>query len=633
MSYKTRRMLTIIVCVAVIVVAAAVGAFAAMSLVRGQQGADSTNNQNSADAGDDTDSNNSNSGNSSGGSDSGSSDDGSGSGSSSATATAERLDTTNLFTNRDKEIGYDESECILITLADGASTCDSGAVSISGDTITIAQEGTYILRGSLTDGQVQVNVSNSDKVQLVLDGASITNASSAAIYVKQADKVFVTLADDSSNTLAVTGEFVAIDDNNIDGAIFSKSDLTLNGNGTLTVDCAEGHGIVSKDDLIITSGTYVITAGGNGLSGQDSVRIADGNFTITADNDGIHSENEDDATRGYIYIADGNFTITANNLNGSEGLDASYIIQLDGGTFDIKSTVGKGIKGTVGLFFAGAEVNVDAWDDGIHSNGEITIDSGSYTITAGDDGVHADDELTINGGTVTVTKSYEGLESEVITIGGGTISVTSSDDGINAAGGKDSSGFSNGMGAGRDMFGGNTTGTLEINGGTIVVNASGDGIDSNGTFTMNDGTLYVTGPTSNGDAAVDWETSGIINGGVLIAAGSTGMQESLSSSSAQCSILVNASGSSGDTVSLSDADGNVLASYTPQRNYACVLISCPEITSDGSYTVTCGSTETSVQMSGTVYSGGGMSGGMGGGMGNTPGGDMGGGNGGGMGRR
>ncbi len=534
---------------------------------------------------------------------------------------AERLDTTDIFSNRDKEVGYDESTSVTITLSDGASTSSSDAVTIDGDTVTITQEGTYILTGALTDGQIQIDVSDSEKVQLVIDNVSITNASSAAIYIVEADKVFLTMAEGSSNTLAVTGEFVDIDENSIDGVIYSKADMTLNGNGTLTVDCAYGHGIVSKDDLIITSGVYIITAnGGSGLSGKDCVLIADGDFTITASNDGIHSENTDDATRGYIYIADGVFTIDCDG----DGIDASYIVQIEGGSVTITSSAGKGVKGDVGIFLIDGEMTIDTTDDCIHTNGDLEVDDGTYTLATSDDGMHADEELTINSGTINITESYEGIEGETITVNGGNITIVSSDDGFNAAGGNDSSGFTNGGGGGWDAFGGgeSSSGTLIFNGGTVEVIAEGDGIDSNGTLEVNGGTIYVSGPTTSANGAIDYGTSAVINGGIVIAAGASGMAENFGSSSTQCAIMVTVSASAGDTVTLTDSDGNVLASYTPTKQYSSVVVSCPEIESDGTYTLACGSSETTVEMNGTIYSAsGGMGGGMnGGGMGDMNGG-------------
>lgn len=247
-------------------------------------------------------------------------------------------DVSDMFSDRDLSGEYDASTAIAIGLSDNGSTCESDQVSVSGNTITISGEGIYLLSGTLSDGQIIVDA-DGQKVQLVLDNATISNFSSAAIYIKQADKVFLTLADASSNTLSSTGEFVAIDDNNIDAAIFSKADFTLNGSGTLTVECATGHGIVSKDDLCITGGTYTVTSSGHALCGKDSVRISSGTFSLTSGKDGIHSENTEDPQKGFIYIADGAFTVKSTG----DGLDASSVLQIDGGIFDIGSSC-KGIK-------------------------------------------------------------------------------------------------------------------------------------------------------------------------------------------------------------------------------------------------------------------------------------------------
>ena len=300
-----------------------------------------------------------------------------------------------MFTERDLDVGYDESSAVKINLADDSSTVtvgddteadaseadetkaddsetdgtkDGGAetdetkadesvtdgtkadesvtnetetassgVSISGNIITITKEGTYVFSGALSEGQIVVDA-DSAKVQLVLDNADITCASSAAIYVKNADKTFITLAEGSENILMNTAEYEAIDDNNIDAVIFSKDDLTLNGKGTLTINSEYGHGIVSKDDLKLVGGTCNITAKNHALSGKDSVRIAAGTYNLTSGKDGIHSENADDDEKGFVYIASGDFTIESTG----DGIDASYVVQIDDGDFDI--TAGGGAE-------------------------------------------------------------------------------------------------------------------------------------------------------------------------------------------------------------------------------------------------------------------------------------------------
>ena len=270
-----------------------------------------------------------------------------------------------MFTERDLDVGYDESSAVKINLADDSSTVTVGddteadaseadetkaddsetnetetassGVSISGNIITITKEGTYVFSGALSEGQIIVDA-DSAKVQLVLDNADVTSASSAAIYVKNADKTFITLAEGSENILMNTAEYETIDDNNIDAVIFSKDDLILNGKGTLTINSEYGHGIVSKDDLKLVGGTYNITAENHALSGKDSVRIADGTYNLTSGKDGIHSENADDDEKGFVYIASGDFTIESTG----DGIDASYVVQIDDGDFDI--TAGDGAE-------------------------------------------------------------------------------------------------------------------------------------------------------------------------------------------------------------------------------------------------------------------------------------------------
>ena len=543
-----------------------------------------------------------------------------------------------MFTERDLAGTYEESEAVYVTLSDGGITGETAGVAINGQTVTITEEGTYVFSGTLSEGQIVVDADDA-KVQIVLDNVDITCASSAAVYVKSAEKVFVTLAEGSQNTLRNTDEYVAVDDNNIDAVIFSKSDLTLNGTGSLTIVSAEGHGIVSKDDLKITGGTYDITAAGHALSGKDSVRIADGTFVLTAGKDGIHSENEDNEEKGYIYIADGDFTITSDG----DGMDASNIVQIEDGTFDITAGGGaanslkthesdmpggpgggmpqngerpdgedmpemgekpdganmpemgekpdgenmpqdtttdesgtstKGIKAGGGMYLNGGTYQIDSADDSIHSNANITIADGTYTLETGDDGVHADDALIVNGGTITVTESYEGLEGLTVTINDGTIDITARDDGINAAGEK-----------------------MELNGGYIHILAGGDGVDSNGDLTINGGEIYIDGPSDNGNSAIDYgdRSSAYVNGGTLVAIGSSGMAEGMSDSSKQKVLMVKLGEQmeAGDVV-LTESEGNVIVSYTALKSYDCVIISTAEVESGATYTLTTSGTTTEV---------------------------------------
>lgn len=576
---------------------------------------------------------------------------------------------TDMFTERDLAGTYEESGAVYVTLSDDGITGETAGVAINGQTMTITAEGTYIFSGTLSEGQIVVDADNA-KVQIVFDNVDITCASSAAVYVKSAEKVFVTLAEGSQNTLRNTDEYVAIDDNNIDAVIFAKSDLTLNGTGSLTIVSAEEHGIVSKDDLKITGGTYDITAAGHALSGKDSVRIADGTFILTAEKDGIHAENADDEEKGYIYIADGDFTVTSDG----DGMDASSIVQIEDGTFDITAGSGaanslkthesdmpgggmsqnierpdgesmpemgekpdeesmsqmgekpdeesmpqmgekpdgenmpqdtttdesgtstKGIKAGGGMYLNGGTYQIDSADDSIHSNANITIADGTYTLATGDDGVHADDALIVNGGTITVTESYEGLEGLTVTINDGTIDITASDDGINTAGGTYQSGFGTfgdhfkGMDSADDETEETTDNEMwmELNGGYIHILAGGDGVDSNGDLTINGGEIYIDGPSDNGNSAIDYgdRSSAYVNGGTLVAIGSSGMAEVMSDSSKQKVLMVKSGEQmEAGNVVLTDSEGNVIVSYTALKTYDCVIISTAEVESGATYTL------------------------------------------------
>ena len=572
----------------------------------------------------------------------------------SAQSEAGTFSSADMFTERDLAGTYEESGAVYVTLSGDGITGETDGAVINGQTVTITAEGTYIFSGTLSEGQIVVDADNA-KVQIVFDNVDITCASSAAVYVKSAEKVFVTLAEGSQNTLRNTDEYVAIDDNNIDAVIFAKSDLTLNGTGSLTIVSAEGYGIVSKDDLKITGGTYDITAAGHALSGKDSVRIADGTFILTAEKDGIHAENADDEEKGYIYIADGDFTITSDG----DGMDASNIVQIEDGTFDItagsgaansqkthesdmpgggmsqnierpdgesmpqmgekpdgenmpqdtttdeSSTSTKGIKAGGGMYLNGGTYQIDSADDSIHSNANITIADGTYTLATGDDGVHADDALTVNGGTITVTESYEGLEGLTVTINDGTIDITARDDGINTAGGTDQSGFGTfgdhfkGMDSADDETEETTDNEMwmELNGGYIHILAGGDGVDSNGDLTINGGEIYIDGPSDNGNSAIDYgdRSSAYVNGGMLVAIGSSGMAEGMSDSSKQEVLMVKLGEQmkAGDVV-LTDSEGNVIVSYTALKSYDCVIISTAEVESRATYTLTTSGTTTEV---------------------------------------
>lgn len=548
------------------------------------------------------------------------------------------------FTARDLKTDYDEASAVKITLSGTTASVSGGGASVTGGTVTISSEGTYLVSGSLSNGQLLVDAAKTDKIQLVLDGADIHCDSNAAIYIKQADKVFLTLAQGSENTLS-DGKEYTLEENgdNVDGVIFSKGGLTINGSGRLNVTASYKHGIVSKDGLAITGGKITVTANGQGLSGKDCVKIKDGTIKLTTQGDAIQSNNTEDAARGFIYIRGGTFEINAQ----ADALQAETLLRVDGGKITAQTGGGsqnastnqngdangawgawwsgnstsddgtpstKGLKAGAQLVLNGGSFTIDSSDDSIHCNGSVTITDGEYTLTSGDDGVHADSALVISGGTIHIEKSYEGLEGLSIDISGGTIGLTASDDGINAAGGSDSSSL--GGRPGQNSFSGDSGSYIRITGGKLTIDASGDGIDSNGSLTIEGGEIYVNGPTSGGDGALDYDGEGTISGGTIIAVGSSGMAQGFSDSSGQCSLLYNLSAavSAGSAVTLKDSSGKTLVSYTPQKDYQSVVISCNALRQGETYTLTCGGEMNEITLDSVFTSNGGMGGGPGGNM-------------------
>ena len=249
----------------------------------------------------------------------------------------------------------------LFTARDLKQTADTAAaetLTVSDRTdLRITRPGIYVLSGTAADATVYVEVEKEDKVQLVLNGLSVTNADFPCIYVLSADKVFITTAAGSS--LSVTGAFRKEDDRNVDGVIFSKEDLVLNGTAQLTID-SSGSGIICKDDLKVTGGTYVIRAAAKAVEANDSIRVCGGDFTLTAGTDALHAENKKDEVKGYVMISGGTFTIEA----GDDGIYARSVLQIDGGEMNISAR--EGLEATV-VQINGGTIRIDAVDHSIHT--------------------------------------------------------------------------------------------------------------------------------------------------------------------------------------------------------------------------------------------------------------------------
>ena len=442
------------------------------------------------------------------------------------------INTEEIFSNRDYKTEY-EDNCAYIQLNGTTATCESNAVEIKGSTITIKDEGTYVVSGMLENGLIVVDSEETDKTQIVLKGATIHNETSAAIYVKQSDKVFITLEAGTENTLSSGSSFQNIDEEEIDGVVYSKSDLTFNGQGKLSVKTQGGHGIVSKDDLIITGGNYAIDVSSHGLSANDMLGIADGDFTICSGEDSIHCDTN-------IYVQDGSFEI-------------------------------------------------DATDDAVHADATLLVKGGKINVTNSYEGLEALD-IDVSGGEIQIIASDDGLNAA----GGADSSGFGGmgNDQFGGPGQRPDNGRRGGPGGMQGDFGGmqsgSSDGSIVISGGTLYIKASGDGIDANGTVEISGGNITVCGPTQGDTATLDYDVSAVITGGTFIGTGARNMAQTFSDSKQGVIAVSVGNQTAGALITLTDSSGKVILSHEPELSFAIVIMSSPDIVKGETYTITVG---------------------------------------------
>ncbi len=525
---------------------------------------------------------------------------------------------------------YDSEDATTIEFSGNSITVDGAGAKTDGSTVTINEAGTFLINGSLTDGQIIVNTVSDNTVKLVLNGVIIYNSSSAPIYVEKAEKVILILADGTQNSIT-DGElyvFASADVDEPNAAIYSKADLSISGNGSLTVNGNYQDGITSKDGLIIASGTIVVNAADDGIRGKDYLVVENGLITVNAKGDGLKSDNEEDLTVGYISILAGTFKINADG----DAITASNDVSIVTGEFTLTTgsgsgyiatsgTSSKGIKGSVAVEIQGGSFNIDSSDDSIHSNDRIIINGGLFLLSSADDGIHADNSLTINGGKIQIDQSYEGIESAVITINAGEVWITASDDGLNVAGGNDNSGMNNGMGMGQpggkpgrggavaapgqDSF--NYTGSyyLYMNGGYLYVDAGGDGVDVNGAIEMTGGAVIVNGPTEQMNGALDYDAGFKLSAGYVVAVGSAGMAMVPDSSSTQNSVLIylDSTQPAGTLFHIENSAGEDILTFVSTKTYQSIAFSSAELLLGETYTLYVGGSSSGTSVDG-LYQGG-----------------------------
>ncbi|MCA0756714.1 carbohydrate-binding domain-containing protein [Paenibacillus sp. N4] len=566
-------------------------------------------------------------------------------------ATELSMDELVTFDDEDYNTEWSEDSSTKIVFnGTSASVTGAGAAAGEGGSVSITETGTYVLSGTVNDGQLTVNAPDGT-VHLVLNGVELHDNDSAPLYIVEAGKVVMTLQEGTENNLSDGTNYVYADTaaEEPNAALYSKADLTINGTGKLTVEGNFNNGINSRDDLKLVSGTIAVKAADDGVLGKDRVAALEGaTLTVEAGGDGVKATNAEEEGKGIIAIGGGTFNITS----GNDALQAETSMLVNGGMFSLltgggsvngkthveerggwgggggqaapdpastaagtdtaaveeeESASAKALKAGTDVQVGGGTFKIDSADDSVHSNGNLTIAGGELALTSGDDGIHADTAVTIAGGKIIITKSYEGIEGSVITLAGGEATVTASDDGVNVGGGNDGSSV-NGR-AGQNTI---TDGThmLTITGGTHYVNATGDGLDSNGSIAMSGGTVTVSGPTNAGNGSLDYDGTFEMTGGYLIAAGSSGMVQSTSDTSTQQSVLMTFPQAleAGTMVRLEDNDGNAIATVAPAKTFQSIMISSPDLKQGGTYTIYSGGSSTGTATNG-LYEGGEYTGG------------------------
>ena len=483
--------------------------------------------------------------------------------STSNTAAGQTLDAQTHYTNED--LTWDSSGEKTIDLANPTAT---DGVSVENGTITITSGGTYRITGEYS-GQVKIEAAKTDTVRLVLDNAKITNSTGAAINVVSAAEAIIYTAAGTTNTVADEANYTATGDDDPDAAIYSTANLTLTGEGSLSVEGAYEEGIHTTGGLVIASGTLDVNAANTGIKGKDYVDITGGIVNVTAAQDGIKSTNTDDESLGFTRLSAGSVTISA----GDDGLKAPHTLEISGGTLNIEKS-NEGIEAQY-INILDGDVTVNSSDDGINaslkdSSSDTSSDTTSGTATTGQQ-----------------TQQNQNGQVQQAPAGGGAA----------PGGSQDSTGQNQNMPQpptdGAMPGGGGGTfevvdAAINISGGTVTVNAEGDGIDSNGTATFSGGTVTVNGPAAGGNNALDSNGDLLLNGGTVTAGSTADMFEAPSSASTSGYLKITDSSAltQGSTVQVTDSSGTVVANYTiTTSGVQLVLVSNKNIVKGQSYTV------------------------------------------------
>ncbi|HWR19598.1 MAG TPA: carbohydrate-binding domain-containing protein [Clostridia bacterium] len=480
----------------------------------------------------------------------------------------------------DIQTSFAKTDTHIVLNGDSATVTGRGVI-VNGSDITITTGGVYVMSGTLSDGQIAVDATKNDNVHIVLNGASITNKSGSAVYASQCEKLVVTLAAGTKNALIDGGAnfyYTDIVEQEPNGALFSKDDLTINGDGSLMVTAGFKNGISTKDNLLILSGDVFVDAADNALYGKDSVAVLGGKLQLVAGGDGIKTNTIDDPLRGFVLLSGGDISITSDY----DGVQADTALEVTGAT--LKVTAGEGAKGhenvpEVGseglksngsLSVTNGEVTVASTGDCLRANGDMLLAGGLLSLSTLGNAAQSGGLLSVTGGSISVTQSFEGLEGISVNISDGFIDINAEDDAINASGGADGVDKNGAV----DCY-------VNITGGDIRFIAHGDGVDSNGAITMSGGTLYAFINSTPDNGAMDCDGALTVTGGILIYGG-TGAGKTPDDTSTQSYVHLEQAVAAGTALEVKK-DGVELLGMNLPVDCTYLVISIPEITMGKKY--------------------------------------------------
>jgi len=494
---------------------------------------------------------------------------------------------------------WDILEAKSIILNENTASTTASGVLVNGNIIKITKAGTYNIKGKLNNGQIVVDTDDKDLVRLVLNGVDISYSESSSLFLDNAEKVILILADGTINRFSDGSTSFRDTTEGQNATIYSQTYTAIAGTGTLMVNSKFADGITGKDGLVINDGKITINATDDGIRGKDFLVIRNGDMNITCGGDALKSDNDKNLKAGYVSIENGEYKLSTRG----DGISAFSSVLIKGGEFEIFSGGGnnavlpvglsaKGIKAKKDVSIQAKKMILDCADDAIHSDGRLQILGGIYDISCGDDAIHADNLLNVEKSEVLIKTAFEGFEAKTINIGAGKFELNTYNDCISASAGNDAQQ--------------NDGSYVYIKNGTIILRSTaGDLLDSNGNIEMGGGIMIMHGPIS-AEVPIDYNGTFKVISGIIVASGSNSrFLQAPSSISVQNSVQINfkSSNSAGDLINISNTNGESLVTFRPKVNYFTFIFSSAKLAMGATFKVSTGGTIEGEEIGGYYPSG------------------------------